>query len=83
MCVKWIHYCLVMKNISHPLSEHTSPEEPLLAVFYTIYGHNFAWTLVGVLYRNVSNHNIVIYDDPDNPTVLLKGLLINWDLVKL
>ncbi|KAI0784782.1 hypothetical protein C8Q75DRAFT_830639, partial [Abortiporus biennis] len=80
--IKLVRYRIVMKDIGRPLSEQRAPEEPLYAVYYAAAAHESAW-MAGILHSDVSDRNILIYEDPEHPDAYpVQGLLIDWDLAR-
>ncbi|KAJ8473117.1 hypothetical protein ONZ51_g8074 [Trametes cubensis] len=74
------HYRLVIKEICRTLLEFQTLPELVGAMIGAITAHRVAWLAAGVLHRDISPSNILIYDHPGGGVV---GLLADWDLAKL
>ena len=46
-----------------------------------VIGHKGAWTKGGVMHRDISDGNIVLWEEVEGER--MTGLLIDWDLCKL
>ncbi|TCD61654.1 hypothetical protein EIP91_008122 [Steccherinum ochraceum] len=73
-----IHTRLVLKEIGVPLKYFDDFEELSQTVFWAYKAHRDAWEKAGVLHRDISDGNVVIYETDK----VVGGLLIDWDLCK-
>ncbi|OBZ73978.1 hypothetical protein A0H81_06530 [Grifola frondosa] len=80
MTLPRIHYRLVFKEIARPLESHVDSGEMTETILSALEAHQEAWEIGEVLHRDISDGNVVIYDDPVSGES--KGLLIDWDLAK-
>ncbi|GJJ09173.1 hypothetical protein Clacol_003395 [Clathrus columnatus] len=67
------HYRLILKEIATPLHLFSSTKILVAAIYDAIKAHSAAFK-AGILHRDISSGNIMIYDNG--------GLLIDWDLSK-
>lgn len=51
-------------------------------VLFISSAHFEAFTKAKILHRDISDGNIMIYDDPAQPGEVVQGLLLDWDLAK-
>ncbi|KAI0763350.1 hypothetical protein BD413DRAFT_643487 [Trametes elegans] len=58
------HMRMVMKDVGRPITQFGSTKVLAGAFCDSIFGHQQAWTIAGVLHRDVSVGNILISDDP-------------------
>ncbi|KAI0763351.1 hypothetical protein BD413DRAFT_495286 [Trametes elegans] len=58
------HMRMVMKDVGCPITQFVETKELAGAFFDSILGHQQAWTIAGVLHRDVSVGNFLISDDP-------------------
>ncbi|KAI0634524.1 hypothetical protein C8Q77DRAFT_1073085 [Trametes polyzona] len=70
------HCRLVVKEICRTLDEFTTPLELVYAIRSALIAHRVAWE-AGVLHRDISPGNILLYDDPETKKVQV--LLSDWD----
>ncbi|GJJ09164.1 hypothetical protein Clacol_003386 [Clathrus columnatus] len=68
------HYRLILKEIATPLSSFSSTKILISVVHDAIKAHRAAYFNAGILHRDISSGNIMIYNNG--------GLLIDWDLSK-
>ncbi|GJJ09148.1 hypothetical protein Clacol_003370 [Clathrus columnatus] len=68
------HYRLILKEIATPLRSFSSTKILVSAIHDTIEAHRAAYFNAGILHRDISSGNIMIYNNG--------GLLIDWDLSK-
>ncbi|KAH8100113.1 hypothetical protein BXZ70DRAFT_206800 [Cristinia sonorae] len=77
-----IHTRIVLNEVGLPLKAYTNSRELCNIVSQAMLAHAGAWVDAGVLHRDISDGNIVIYINYDDPTPTTTGLLIDWDLCK-
>ncbi|GJJ09181.1 hypothetical protein Clacol_003403 [Clathrus columnatus] len=68
------HYRLILKEIATPLHSFSSTKILVSAIHDAIRAHRAAYFSAGILHRDISSGNIMIYNNG--------GLLIDWDLSK-
>ncbi|GJJ09153.1 hypothetical protein Clacol_003375 [Clathrus columnatus] len=68
------HYRLILKEIATPLRSFSSTKVLVSAVRDAMEAHRAAYFNAGILHRDISSGNIMIYNK--------EGLLIDWDLSK-
>ncbi|TFY69116.1 hypothetical protein EVG20_g3296 [Dentipellis fragilis] len=72
------HYRLALKTIGHPLKTFGSTKELVQVVYDALIAHWDAFSLAGILHRDISGGNILIVKDGG----ATRGILIDWDLSK-
>ncbi|KAI0689807.1 hypothetical protein C8T65DRAFT_700155 [Cerioporus squamosus] len=77
-----VHTRLIIKEVCRSLEDFKTPMELLYAIYRSIIAHKHAWEIAGILHRDVSVGNILIYDQPGNKKSPILGLLSDWDLAK-
>ncbi|KAI0773010.1 hypothetical protein BD413DRAFT_691692 [Trametes elegans] len=82
-----VHVRFVFKELCRPLHTFEDAYQLVSLMRDALYAHQQAWDHVdvGILHRDLSEGNILIYDkpDPSNPSELKAiGLLSDWDLAK-
>ncbi|CDO77125.1 hypothetical protein BN946_scf184606.g8 [Trametes cinnabarina] len=76
-----IHTQLVLKEVCHPLQSFKDWRELVSVVHDALRAHKMACEGHGILHRDISVRNILIYDgDRASPPI---GLLSDWDLAKM
>ncbi|OSD00249.1 hypothetical protein PYCCODRAFT_1469576 [Trametes coccinea BRFM310] len=80
------HYRLVVKEVCLPMREFVSFHELLVLIAICIRAHGQAFTRKGILHRDISAGNVLIYPKEviANGTVTVKrvALLADWELAK-
>ncbi|KAJ3008158.1 hypothetical protein NUW54_g3261 [Trametes sanguinea] len=79
-----IHMRLVMKEVCRPLISFKDWYELVLVTYNALKAHRAAWEHHGILHRDLSIGNILIfnaYSESTKPTVT-RGILSDWDLAK-
>ncbi|EJF58078.1 hypothetical protein DICSQDRAFT_173309 [Dichomitus squalens LYAD-421 SS1] len=77
------HYRILLKEVCRPLSDFQDYRDLALILGDALSAHRDAWVKAGVLHRDVSYNNILIYETHnDEGQATLKGLLTDWDLAK-
>ncbi|TFK81461.1 hypothetical protein K466DRAFT_667102 [Polyporus arcularius HHB13444] len=77
-----IHHRLVFKEICSTIEDFRNPFELVIALYSALRAHQFAWEECGILHRDISVGNILLYRDPANPKGVRIGFLADWDLAK-
>ncbi|KAI0649753.1 hypothetical protein C8Q79DRAFT_1033321 [Trametes meyenii] len=72
------HHRLVFKEVCRPLEDFGTAYDLFCALFRALSAHKFAWEEAGMLHRDISVNNILLYDTPEGPS----GILADWDLAK-
>ncbi|KAH9903247.1 hypothetical protein C8Q73DRAFT_673873 [Cubamyces lactineus] len=78
-----VHVRLVMKEVCRHLQTFKDWRELVSVMRDALIAHKIAWEEYGILHRDVSVGNILIYEPEDSslePTAI--GLLSDWDLAK-
>ncbi|KAI0701129.1 hypothetical protein C8T65DRAFT_656797, partial [Cerioporus squamosus] len=75
------HYRLLIKEVCRPLTDFADFEELTMLVVDALNAHRSAWKKAGVLHRDVSVSNIMIYEDGRRETTRY-AILCDWDLCK-
>ncbi|KAH8100038.1 hypothetical protein BXZ70DRAFT_973311, partial [Cristinia sonorae] len=75
-----VHTRLVLNEVGMPLKDYLCSRELCTAVLDAYQAHDDAWTKAGILHRDISEGNIVLFVNPI--TGVVEGLLIDWDLCK-
>lgn len=73
-----IHHRLVIEEIGKPLDDYESAHELTQVMYGALKGHWSAYKNAEVLHRDISDGNILITYQGDEP----RGILIDWDLCK-
>ncbi|KAI0645047.1 hypothetical protein C8Q79DRAFT_927309 [Trametes meyenii] len=73
------HHRLVFKEVCTPLEDFQSAQDLIGLLYHVIVAHLFAWDTAGLLHRDISASNILIYTDGRGE---LCGILSDWDLSK-
>ncbi|KAI0634546.1 hypothetical protein C8Q77DRAFT_1073101 [Trametes polyzona] len=77
------HCRLVLQEVCRPLVEFANPQELVWAILLALSTHRTAWEKAGILHRDVSVGNILLYDDiTENGEERVQVLLSDWDLAK-
>ncbi|RDX40250.1 hypothetical protein OH76DRAFT_375968 [Lentinus brumalis] len=74
-----IHHRIAIKEICSTLEDFSDPYELMVGVYFALLAHQFAWEKCGILHRDISVGNILLYY-VDGPRRI--GLLADWDLAK-
>ncbi|OSD02562.1 hypothetical protein PYCCODRAFT_1410479 [Trametes coccinea BRFM310] len=77
-----VHTRLVMKEIGRPLESFKDWRELTSVVHDALKAHQMAWVHHGILHRDLSVGNILIYDSATRSGPQAVGLLSDWDLAK-
>ncbi|KAH9903275.1 hypothetical protein C8Q73DRAFT_662079 [Cubamyces lactineus] len=77
-----VHSRLVMKEICRRLQSFNDWRELVSVVRDALEAHKFAWENHGILHRDLSVGNILIFEQPSVPKPEVVGLLADWDLAK-
>ncbi|KAI0634552.1 hypothetical protein C8Q77DRAFT_764330 [Trametes polyzona] len=81
-----VHTRLVIKELCRPLGDFSEAKELAIAVYDALQAHRRAWKKFGILHRDLSVGNIMLYDgDEDGSTSSATrpiGLLSDWDLAR-
>ncbi|KAI0760000.1 hypothetical protein BD413DRAFT_617504 [Trametes elegans] len=73
------HYRLVVKEVCRPLEDFKDDAKLLLVMYCALRAHKQAYTLAGIIHRDISAGNILIYPDANGESC---GVLKDWDLLK-
>ncbi|RPD52350.1 hypothetical protein L227DRAFT_589697 [Lentinus tigrinus ALCF2SS1-6] len=77
------HYRILFEEVCRPLIDFTDFEELAVLVCDAMYAHCCAWEGAGILHRDVSVNNIMIFEFVgDDGLVERRGMLCDWDLCK-
>ncbi|KAI0669506.1 hypothetical protein C8Q78DRAFT_1094286 [Trametes maxima] len=71
------HHRLVFKEVCAPLEAFQSAQDLVEVLHRAIVAHLYAWKAAGVLHRDISAANILVYKDGHGD---LHGILSDWDL---
>ncbi|KAH9903267.1 hypothetical protein C8Q73DRAFT_785869 [Cubamyces lactineus] len=77
-----VHVRLVMKEVCRRLQSFSDWRELVSVVRDALRAHQSAWEDHGILHRDLSVGNILIYEKPAVPKPEIIGLLSDWDLAK-
>ncbi|OBZ73849.1 hypothetical protein A0H81_06455 [Grifola frondosa] len=78
MILARIHCRLVFKEIGRSLQMYRNSNEMVFVIACAIVAHQQAWEKAGVLHRDISDGNVLIYDGSSGPV----GILNDWDLAR-
>ncbi|TBU54133.1 hypothetical protein BD310DRAFT_828649 [Dichomitus squalens] len=77
------HYRILLKEVCRPLSDFEDYQDLAMVIGDALSAHRDAWEKAGVLHRDVSYNNILIYvTKNDEGKDIHVGLLVDWDLSK-
>ncbi|KAI0739918.1 hypothetical protein C8Q80DRAFT_1241018 [Daedaleopsis nitida] len=83
------HYRIIVAEVCLPSTDFTSAKQWVRTVLHTIYAHKGAYELCGIIHRDVSVGNILIYPKYLPSTqegragmVFWEGILCDWELGK-
>ncbi|KAH9936633.1 uncharacterized protein B0H18DRAFT_1101093 [Fomitopsis serialis] len=77
-----VQYRLILKEIAQPLKEYTNSLHLVQMVYSYLRAHEEAWLEAGVLHRDISGDNLMIYWYFENGQSKCKALLVDWGLCK-
>ncbi|KAI0657628.1 hypothetical protein C8Q70DRAFT_919291, partial [Cubamyces menziesii] len=77
-----VHVRLVMKEVCRRLQSFNNWHELVSVLRDALHAHQSAWEDHGILHRDLSVGNILIYESPSVPKSEVVGLLADWDLAK-
>ncbi|KAH9903276.1 hypothetical protein C8Q73DRAFT_45860 [Cubamyces lactineus] len=77
-----VHVRLVMKEVCRRLQSFNDWRELVSVLRDALRAHQSAWEDHGILHRDLSVGNILIYERPSVPKPEVVGLLADWDLAK-
>ncbi|RPD73044.1 hypothetical protein L226DRAFT_572499 [Lentinus tigrinus ALCF2SS1-7] len=77
------HYRILFEQVCRPLIDFTDFKELTMLICDAIYAHCCAWEEAGILHRDVSVNNIMIFEFVGaDGKVERRGMLCDWDLCK-
>ncbi|TFK45228.1 hypothetical protein OE88DRAFT_1689281 [Heliocybe sulcata] len=84
-----IHYRMVVSEIGQPLDDFEESRQLIATIMYAVVAHYMAYERAGILHRDVSRGNILIYSHPTgrlqadgSPEIVTTAILNDWDLSK-
>ncbi|KAH9936627.1 uncharacterized protein B0H18DRAFT_1165258 [Fomitopsis serialis] len=79
---KLVQYRLFLREIGQPLRDYEDSLHLVEILYYCLQAHEDAWLLAGILHRDISAENLLIYWYMENNELKCKALLVDWGLCK-
>ncbi|RPD53029.1 hypothetical protein L226DRAFT_494022 [Lentinus tigrinus ALCF2SS1-7] len=78
-CAPFRHYRLLFKEVCRPVTDFEDFGAFTTFMCHALLAHRDAWQNAKILHKDVSVHNILIYEVGRGPAVKQTGMLCDWD----